>query len=65
MDVTSIAALATSMSAQKLSADVGTSVLKKAMDIQKTAAVQLLAALPPVPTMDPSGRVGTNVNTTA
>ncbi len=65
MDVTSIAALATSMSAAKLGDDVATSVLKKSLDLQKAAAARLLEALPPVPTPDPSGRVGSNVDTRA
>jgi hypothetical protein len=55
MDVSSIAAAASANSASQLQAQVSVSVLKKAMDVQESHALQLLEALPPTP----SGQVGT------
>lgn len=55
MDVSSIAAAASANAASQLQADVSVSVLKKAMDIQESSAMQLLQAIPAPP---PSPSVG-------
>lgn len=46
MDVTAIAATASTLSQAKLADAVATSVLKKSIDIQADMAAQLLQALP-------------------
>lgn len=61
MDVTSIAALATSQAKQNESVAINTLVMKRALDSQKTMAAGLIAAIPPAPT----GSMGHNVNTVA
>ncbi|BFO56133.1 MULTISPECIES: YjfB family protein [Comamonadaceae] len=55
---------ATAMASQKTSDAVNMTVLKKAMDIQKSSAAQLLEALPQ-PQLATSGSLGTQVNTYA
>jgi hypothetical protein len=42
----------------RVSADAGVSILKKAMDTEKTEAEQLLAALPDVAPSGPIGNLG-------
>ncbi|MBF9267104.1 YjfB family protein [Paracidovorax cattleyae] len=64
----SIVNTATAMASQKTSDAVNITVLKKAMDIQKSSAAQLLEALPqpqPQPQLATSGFLGTQVNTYA
>ncbi|AVS74741.1 YjfB family protein [Paracidovorax cattleyae] len=62
----SIVNTATAMASQKTSDAVNITVLKKAMDIQKSSAAQLLEALPqPQPQLATSGSLGTQVNTYA
>ena len=46
MDISSIAATATSMAQQSTDNAVSTAVLTKALDMQSSAAMQLIAALP-------------------
>ena len=41
---------------------VGVSVLKKAMDIEKDAATQLIEAIPEMPKSSPTGNKGMNVD---
>jgi len=48
MDVTSIAATASALSAQRQGDAVQIAVLKKALDAQAQGAMALIAALPPV-----------------
>ncbi len=66
MDVSlsqSITSTATAVSNAKTSDAVGTAVLKKALDAQKTSAAALLQALPsPQPALATSGTLGTQVN---
>lgn len=56
---------ASSMQQQETAQAVQVSVLKKAMDIQSTAAMQLLDALPQAPSLASSGSLGTQLNTYA
>jgi hypothetical protein len=60
---TGLATLATAMSQNKLESAVDVAVFKKAIDIQKASAAQLLQSLP-TPAALPDG-VGGQVNTTA
>ena len=60
MDVDSIASQATAMSQNALNQKVGISVLKKAIDIESSSALQLIQAIPPAPKL-PSN-VGQNIN---
>lgn len=53
MDISSVSSLSTALSQEKTGDAVGTLVLKKAMDIQAQSAMQLLQALPPVPSNNP------------
>jgi len=46
MDVANIAKLSSSMAETGIRQEVGVSMLKKAMDIEKNTAAQLLQALP-------------------
>jgi hypothetical protein len=62
MDVTDIASLGTAMSNQNLNVAISTTMLKKAIDIQASDALQLIDAIP-APNLPPN--VGNNVNTTA
>lgn len=62
----STAVQAASAAAQGSTADaVNILVLKKALDQQASAAVALLQALPPVPSLATGGAVGTRLNTFA
>jgi len=63
MDVSTIASAATEMAATRTNAEVGTAVLKKAIDLQAQGALALLNALPQVPNLPE--HLGQNVNTTA
>lgn len=66
MDVSSIAKLATSVAETGMKAEVGVAVMKRAQDIQKTMAAQLLNAIQPAPaTQNLPANLGRNINTTA
>ena len=66
MDVNSIASVATDMQASRLQQEVSTTVLKKTLDLQASAAAQLIAALPqPTPAPNLPANLGQNINTTA
>jgi hypothetical protein len=62
MDVTNIAAMATSMTQAKNADQINTMVLKKALDSQKTMAEGLIAAIPDAPV---TSSIGHNINTQA
>ena len=49
MDISALASVSASLSQAQVGDAVGTLVLKKAMDIQAQSAMQLLEALPQVP----------------
>jgi hypothetical protein len=55
METSAIASLATDMSNARVQQAVEISVLKKAIDIQAQGALQLLQAMPPLPTLSSSG----------
>ena len=66
MDVTGIAKLATSLADTGTRQDVAIAVMKKAQDIQATAASQMFEALQaasPAPNLPP--HLGNHINTTA
>jgi hypothetical protein len=62
MDVTQIAALATSMTQTKDADDLNIAMAKKAIDAQKTIAAGLIAAIPPAPV---TSSMGHTINTQA
>ena len=63
MDTSAIASLATEISQVRTTDAVQIAVLKKAMDISASGALQLLQALPePVPVSNPS-HLGNSVDT--
>lgn len=64
MEVSSIAAAASANAAAQLQAEVSVTVLKKAIDVQAEAALQLLEALPQVPAA-PVGTAGGVIDTWA
>ena len=64
MDVNSIANLATNMAQERTSQAVGVAVLKKALDVQASSAMALIAALPPTPQSLPPN-LGQSVNVAA
>jgi hypothetical protein len=65
MDVRTIASFSTAMEQVKTAQAVDVAVMKKAMDTQRSIAVGLLEALPPVspPYLPP--HLGQNINTKA
>jgi hypothetical protein len=63
MDVTSIANLATTIAETGLKQEAGMAVLKRAQDIARTSAAQLLDAIPATPNLP--AHLGKNINTTA
>jgi hypothetical protein len=63
MDVGNIANLATAMTQERTDQAIGVAVLKKALDVQASGAMALIAALPVPPSL-PS-HLGQNVNTMA
>lgn len=65
MDVSSIAAAVSANSAAQLQADVSVTVLKKAMDLQESSAMQLLQAIPEPPAPSPVGTAGGYIDTWA
>jgi len=62
METSAIASLATDMSNARVQQAVEISVLKKAIDIQAQGALQLLQAMPPLPTSSAGGMAGQLVN---
>ncbi len=54
MDISSVGSLSTALSQSQTGDVVSTLVLKKAIDIQAQSAMQLLQALPPVPSNPPN-----------
>jgi hypothetical protein len=68
MDVSSIPAVASDLSAQQTSNDVSMAVMRKSLDSQSTAAAGMLQALPPpmpAPTPSSNPNIGSFVNTVA
>lgn len=66
MDVSSIASLATTMAETGVKQEIGTAVLKKALDIEADSALALLNALPDAPSsVNLPSHLGQNINTTA
>ncbi|HWZ49401.1 MAG TPA: YjfB family protein [Herbaspirillum sp.] len=62
MDVTQIAALATNLTQRQQSDSLNIAMEKKALDIQKSSASQMIAQIQPAPT---TATLGQNINTTA
>ncbi|WP_437891457.1 YjfB family protein [Phytobacter sp. V91] len=62
MDSSQIASLSTSLSSYQLNSQVSTLVLRKALDAQETAAVDLINQIPQLPS---NPAIGRNINTTA
>lgn len=65
MDVSSAAASVSALSAANVQAQASMMVLKKSMDVQATAALQLIEALPQAAPAPVSGNLGTVINTYA
>ncbi|WP_192457464.1 YjfB family protein [Musicola keenii] len=62
MDVSQLESLSSSLSSMQLSSQVGTAVLKKALDTQEATASSLIQSIPQLPA---NPAIGRNVNTTA
>ena len=62
MDVSQIAALATSLSDMQTRNEASTLVFKKALDNQASAALGLIESIPQLPA---NPAIGRNINTTA
>lgn len=54
MDISTLASVSSALSQAQTGDAVGTLVLKKAMDLQAESAMQLLEALPQVPSNPPN-----------
>lgn len=68
MDVTGIARLSTALTTAKTSEEVGTAVLKKALDLSASTASALIAAAAPAPAPAAArqpAHIGQNIDTTA
>ena len=67
MDVTGIAKLSTALTTAKTSEEVGTAVLKKALDLSASTASALIAAAapPPAPAARQPAHLGNSIDTTA
>ncbi len=65
MDVSSIGSLSSALSQANTGDAVSTQVLKKAMDIQAQSAMQLLAALPAIPSTNNPPNLGNAIDITA
>lgn len=63
MDISGIANLSTAMKQQRTEDAVDVSVMKKALDIQKSSAAQLIASVTPQSALP--DHVGRNVNVVA
>ena len=62
MDVSSIASLATDLSATATNQSVGIAVLKKAINLESTGALALINAIPPIPSANLPVNLGQNIN---
>lgn len=62
MDISNIASLATNMAQQRNDMDISVAVFKKALDVQSSAALSLIEA---IPTVSLPSHLGNTVNTTA
>jgi hypothetical protein len=63
VDVSSIASLATNLSAAKTDQQVGIAVLKKAIDVEAAGATALINAIPSIPTAaNLPANLGQNIN---
>ena len=66
MNMSGIDRLATSMAETGIRQEVGVAMLKKAQDIQKSTATQLLAAIPAMPgAQNLPAHLGNTINITA
>lgn len=65
MDVTGIARLSTALTTANTSEEVGTAVLKKALDLSASTASALIAAAAPAPAARQPAHIGQNIDTTA
>lgn len=65
MDISSAAAAYSALSLSNVQAEAAMRTLKKTLDLQQAAALQLLEALPEVPAVDPSATVGVSIDTWA
>ena len=65
MDVSGIANLAIRLDQTETSQAVGISVLKKALDMERTTAAALLNAIPATPSRNLPPHLGQNIDTTA
>lgn len=65
MDVSGITNLANNLAQTRTSQNIGISVLKKALDMERASAAALLNAIPPSPTPSLPPHLGQNINTTA
>lgn len=66
METSTITGLATHMASARLQQSAEIAVLKKAIDLQSEGALQLLQALPPMPTLSTTGgTAGELINVTA
>ena len=67
MDVIDIAKLSTALTTAKTSEEVGTAVLKKALDLSASTASALIAAAAPAPApaVRQPAHIGQNIDTTA
>jgi len=65
MDVAGIAKLSTALSETKQSQEIGTTVLKKTLDIAASSAAQLIASVPVPASPRLPAHLGNSVNTTA
>ncbi|MGK9172790.1 YjfB family protein [Yokenella regensburgei] len=62
MDSSQIVSLSTSLNSYQLNSQVSTLVLRKALDAQESAAVDLINQIPQLPS---NPAIGRNINTTA
>jgi len=65
MDVTGIAKLSTALSETKQNQEIGTTVLKKTLDIAASSAAALIASVPAPASPRLPAHLGNSVNTTA
>jgi hypothetical protein len=65
MDVTGIARLSTALSETRQSQEIGTTVLKKTLDIAASSAATLIASVPAPASARLPAHLGNNVDTTA
>ena len=65
MDVTAIAKLSTALSETRQSQEIGTTVLKKSLDLAASNPAALIASVPAPASSRLPAHLGNNVNTTA